>query len=392
MSNSIKGPDRMMESAITEGEKAMKDPLKYLMQKIASLNDKFVFYILLTFIIIIIILALLYYLNKKTYIYKKCQSLDKLYSEKNIKIQNINSSDPNSQYLLRDYYIKTAYNACSLGSYKNSFCSICVFKDLVRQGVRGFDFEIYSIDNQPVISTSVEYNNYYIKETYNYVPFSQVMEVITNSSYAPNPRDPIIFHLRIKSTNIPMYQNLADLFKRYDNFFLGPDFSYENGLKNLGETSLMELSGKIVIIVDKSNTTFMDCREFYEYVNMTSDSIFMRALRYYDVKNTPDMNELIDYNKRNMTIALPDKGADPPNPSSIVCREMGCQMTAMVYSNFDTNLAMDCGFYDKIGSAFELKPERLRYKEIYVDDPNPQNPANSYETRNVSSDYYSFKI
>ena len=45
MSNLINGPDRMMESAITEGEKAMKDPLKYLMQKIASLNDKFVFWL-----------------------------------------------------------------------------------------------------------------------------------------------------------------------------------------------------------------------------------------------------------------------------------------------------------------------------------------------------------
>jgi hypothetical protein len=125
---------------------------------------------------------------------------------------------------------------------------------------------------------------------------------------------------------------------------------------------------------------------------MTSNSVFMRALRYYDVKNTPDMNELIEYNKRFMTIALPDKGDKPPNPNPIVCREMGCQMIAMNYTNFDNYLAVDCAFYDKNGTAFELKPERLRYKPVYIEQPPPQNPALSYETRTVSEDYYKFEI
>uniref|UniRef100_A0A6C0KW40 PI-PLC Y-box domain-containing protein n=1 Tax=viral metagenome TaxID=1070528 RepID=A0A6C0KW40_9ZZZZ len=378
---------------------AAKEPAKFfgdIMKYIANAKEKFIIYFISVMIIIIIIMALIYYYMEKSYISRNCKTMDDLYAEKNLKIQNINPSDPDASYTLKDYYIKTAYNCCSIGSYKNSFVSNCIFKDLVRQGVRGFDFEIYSINDQPVVATSTEDDNYYIKETYNYVSFSDIMDIITNTSYAPNPTDPVIFHLRIKSTNQTMYQNFASLFKKYDSFFLGPDYSFENKLKNIGDISLLELKGsstcKIVIIVDKTNTSFMDCKEFYEYVNMTSNSIFMRALRYYDVKNTPDMVELIEYNKRFMTIAMPDKGPKPANPNPISCREMGCQLIAMNYTNFDEYLAADCAFYDHTGSAFELKPERLRYKQIYIDDPVPQNPANSYETRNVSSDYYQFDI
>lgn len=378
---------------------ASKDPAKFvgdIMKYVQQYKEKFVIGFITVMIIIIVIMNLVYYFIKKTFISRNCKTMDNLYSEKNLKIQNINSSDPNSDYTLKDYYIKTAYNCCSLGNYKNTFVSICIFKDLVRQGVRGFDFEIYSINDQPVIATSTEDDNYYIKETYNYVPFSEIMDIITNGSYSPNPTDPVIFHLRIKSTNQAMYQNFANLFKKYDSFFLGPDYSFENKMKNIGDATLIELKGantcKIIIIVDKTNTSFMDCQDFYEFVNMTSNSIFMRCLRYYDVKNTPDMVELIEYNKRFMTIAIPDKGAQPPNPNPIACRGMGCQLIAMNYANFDSYLAVDTAFYDHTGSAFELKPERLRYKPIYIDDPVPQNPANSYETRNVSADYYSFNI
>ena len=379
-----------MGNAIGKAKNSLRDIMKQVMQ---NMDENFITIFIAIAIIVIAIMIVIYYFIKKTYVSRTCKTMDNLYSTMNTKISNaVTSTDPDSQYSLRDYYIKTAYNCCSLGSFKNSFVSICMFKDLVRQGVRGFDFEVYSIDDQPVISTSTEDDNFYVKETYNYVPFSQVMEIITNAAYSPNPRDPIIFHLRMMSTNIPMYENLAALFKRYDNFFLGPDYSFENGLKNIGEVKIAELQGKIVVIVDKSNMTFMDCKSFYEYVNMTSNSVFMRALRYYDVKNTPDMSELIQYNKKFMTIAMPDKGATPQNPNPIICREMGCQMIAMVYQNFDNYLAADSAFYDKNGTAFELKPERLRYIPVYIDDPAPQNPEYSFGTRSVSADYYKFDI
>jgi len=372
------------------------DTTNKMMNMMANLKENYVAYMLLSMIIIVIIAALWYYFYMRNLLNRECSNMSNLFSALNGSIKSLNSSDPNCGYTLKDYYIKTAYNCCSPGTFKNDYVSTCALKDVLKQGVRGLDFEIFSIDDQPVVATSTVDNNY-IKETYNVVAFSDVMNIVTNyafaSSGAPNPQDPIIFHFRFKSANQKMYQNLANLFKSHDSFFLGPASSFEQNGKNFGNTKLMDLiNKKIVVIVDKSNNSFMDTEDFYEYVNMTSNSIFMRALHYYDVKNTPDLVELQDYNKQNMSISMPDIGADPPNPSAIVCRETGCQMIAMMYQKNDVNLQENNAFFDKCGYAFCLKPEKLRYIPVYVPEPPPQNPALSFETRSVKSDYYAFNI
>jgi hypothetical protein len=85
-----------------------------------------------------------------------------------------------------DYYIKTAYNACSGGAYRNSYVDISHLKTVIKQGVRCLDFEIYSIDNQPVVATSTS-NDFFVKETFNYVPFggeNGVMDTINNHAFA----------------------------------------------------------------------------------------------------------------------------------------------------------------------------------------------------------------
>jgi hypothetical protein len=372
------------------------DNTNKMMNMMANLKENYASYMLLSMIIVVIIVALWYYFYMRNLVSRECSSMSNVFSALNGSIKSLNSSDPNCGYTFKDYYIKTAYNCCSPGTFKNDYVSTCALKDVLKQGVRGLDFEIFSMDDQPVVATSTVDNNH-IKETYNVVAFSDVMNIVTNyafaSSGAPNPQDPIIFHFRFKSANHKMYQNLANLFKSYDSFFLGPASSFEQNGKNFGNTKLMDLVGKkIVVIVDKSNNAFMDTEDFYEYVNMTSNSIFMRALHYYDVKNTPDLIELQDYNKQNMSISMPDIGADPPNPSAIVCRETGCQMIGMMYQKNDVNLQENNAFFDKCGYAFCLKPEKLRYIPVYVPEPPPQNPALSFQTRSVKSDYYAFNI
>ena len=104
------------------------------------------------------------------------------------------------------------------------------------------------------------------------------------------------------------------------------------------------------------------------------------------------MDELIGFNEKNMTICLPDLTATTNNPSARVAMEYGCQMVAMSFQNFDANMEYMAQFFDEAGSAFALKPERLRYIPITVPDPKPQKPAYSYATRNHSSDFYSFSI
>jgi hypothetical protein len=321
--------------------------------------------------------------------------MNTLYSSIDGNIRPITSGDPDCSGNLFDYYIKTAYNACSGGNYRNDFVNICSLKAIIKQGVRCLDFEVYSIDNKPVVATSTS-NNFYVKETFNTVDFGSVMDTIRNYAFSggtcPNPTDPLLIHLRCMSNNQEMYSNLANIFKSNNDIMLGPEYSFENEGINLGNVPLLSLQNKVILVIDRSNTAFLENENLLEYVNITSNSVFMRKYSYYNVKNNPDINELTEYNKTGMTIVLPDNGNNPSNPSGIVCRASGCQMVAMRYEFVDNLLMENALFFDAGGYAFVLKPADLRYQPVTVPAPTPQNPNYSYGTRNSTTDYYNFNF
>ena len=358
-----------------------------------SLDEEFQTY-LVFMIIFIIVVTYLGYLSYLAYLKtKECDFMNKLYSDIDGYIVPISEKNTDFSYNIFDYYIKTAYNACSGGSYKNDYVDICNLKAIIKQGVRCLDFAIYSLNSTPVVATSTT-NNYYVKETFNSVEFSEVMKTINGYAFAngtaPNPTDPLIIHLRIMSTNKEIYSKLAQLFSEFDKM-VGKNYNILTG-QNIGMEPLLKYKNKIILIVDKSNDTFLQDEKFVKYVNLTSSSIFMRGYHNYDIKNNPDIYELTDFNKSGITIVFPDKGINPPNPNGIVCRNYGCQMVAMRYQNIDNYLMENTQFFDKNGSAFVLKPKELRYQPIVIEKPPDQKPELSYETREIKTEYYDFKI
>lgn len=378
---------------MSESEKTINNA----MNSLTNLKDSTAVFIIVVITLMIILIAFIYYFYYSGLRSRECKIMNAVYGELNGKIRSIDDSEQ-FNYLFRDYYIKSAYNCCSGGNYKNDFVDTCNLKSVLKQGVRGLDFEIFSIDDKPVVATSTS-DSYYVKETFNYIYFGDVMNIIRDyafaSSTAPNASDPIIIHLRIKSNNQDMYKNFATLLKNYENILLPKDYGFEYYGKNLGTVELKKFTqngSKVVIIVERSNLTFLEVPQFYEFVNMTSNSVFMRALHYYDIKYTPDLQELIQFNKQNMTIGMPDKGSNPDNPSSIVMRECGCQLLAMRYQKIDTNVEENDVFFNENGYAFVLKPERLRYIPVTIPAPPPQNPELSFATRSVQSDFYKFEI
>jgi hypothetical protein len=66
-------------------------------------------------------------------------------------------------------------------------------------------------------------------------------------------------------------------------------------------------------------------------------------------------------------------------------------MLAMRFQYIDNFLEENTLFFDQGGYAFILKPERLRYVPVTIPKPTPQDPALSYQTRDVGTDYYNFK-
>jgi hypothetical protein len=326
--------------------------------------------ILIALIILGMFISYMIYINRLQN--RECNHMNSIYPTVNGNIVPIKSSDQNCRGKLFDYYIKTAYNACSGGSYKNDYVNICHLKTVIKQGVRCLDFEIYSVDDKAVVATST-LDNYHVKETFNSVNFGSVMDTIRNYAFAsstcPNPTDPLIIHLRCKSNNQSMYTNLANIFRSNTDIMLGPKYSFESAGANLGNVPLLSLQNKVIVIMDKTNEAFIENNKLLEYVNLTSNSLYMRKYDYYNIKNNSDSNELSDFNRQGMTIVIPNKGSNPTNPSGEVCRESGCQMIAMRYQFVDENLKKNILFFDRAGYAFALKPKELRDKLVAVKPP-----------------------
>jgi hypothetical protein len=368
-----------------------------IFRKIKNMDQNFAYYMIMSFTLIILAVMIWYIIYLTKLEKQNNDYMNDLYPSISGNIKPISSNSPDCSGNLYDYYIKTAYNACSGGSYKNNFVSTDVLKAVIKQGVRCLDFEIYNINDKPVIATSTQ-DSFYIKETFNQVGFASVMDIINNYAFSggtcPNPTDPLIIHLRIKSNSQKILSSMAKTCEKYSKM-LGKEYSFENSGQNLGSLPLLSFQNKIILIVEKNsnnNNAFLENQEFMEYVNLTSNSVFMRAYNYYDVKNNHDTDELINYNTTGMTIVFPDKGTNPENPSGILCRTYGCQMVAMRYQYVDNNLEENAIFFDRTGFAFALKPQALRAIPIIIPDPKPQNPNYSYATRNVSTDYYNFNM
>jgi hypothetical protein len=371
---------------------------KDYLSSLKNMDEDFQCYMITAIIFILLIFMVGYIIYLTRLNSSECDYMNNLYSAVNGKIRPISSNDPDCSGNLYDYYIKTAYNACSGGSYKNNFVDVCNLKAVINQGVRCLDFEVYSVDNEPVVATSTQ-DDFYIKETFNSVHFSDVMKTIKDYAFAggtcPNSTDPLLIHLRIKSNNQAIYTKMAEIFKAYDNEMLGKEYSFENGNTNLGSVPLLQLQKKIILIVERNlnnSNAFLENKEFLEYVNLTSNSMFMRALYFNQIKDNPDINELTEYNKRNITIVFPDKGVNPINPSGLLCRTYGCQMVAVRYQYVDNFLLQNTMMFDRAGYAFDLKPAQLRYTPVTIEDPIPQNPEFNYASRPVKSNYYDFKM
>lgn len=291
-------------------------------------------------------------------------------------------SDTDYDTRLRDVYVKASYNSCSAGNYKDDWVSTCALSEVLKQGCRFVDFEIYSVNHEPVVATSTS-TDYYTKETWNSVPFSSVAKLIKNNAFSrdfvPNNTDPLLVHLRFKSNDILMYNKLADVVKKQlDRFVLDNKYSCSyagegaNPANVLDATfSSMVLKQKVIIIVDgASNSTYMDSR-FNEYVNLSSScssTPTVTEYRNFSAQTSETDDTLTTITKAGEVIVLPDLNKTPVNtdfasPTTGLFLT-GCQIVGMCFQLKDPLLINYINFFDApirgvAPSAFMLKDVSL---------------------------------
>lgn len=303
-------------------------------------------------------------------------------------ITSINPEDSQSRFKLRDYYIKSAYNAFNPDKFKNTNVSMDACLYVLARGCRFIDFEVFSVDNQPVIASS-SVNSFNYKETYNHIPVSDAFDVLGNYAFSgskcPNPGDPFIIHMRIMSRNVTMYDNLAKIISQSKTIaknLLGPKYGREYHSKDLGDEDLIDFKGKIILMVDGTNPVYQKTKLF-ELVNMSSKSLFLSKYTFFGVRNVGDPQAFKDANKKNMCLVVPDKGGRPINDGHNGPFTWGCQIVAMCFQKEarDEKLKAYEDKFASVGYAFILKPADLRYVPITIAPPAPPNPKASMESR-----------
>jgi hypothetical protein len=310
-------------------------------------------------------------------------------------LSSIGIKDPRFNLKLYDYYIKSSYNSCATGNFVNDWVDMCSLKNVIKQGYRLLDFEIYDLNNTAIVSTS-DSTKYTIKGTYNYLKLDDVIQHIANNAISmsmstdecPNASDPLFLHFRIKSNHLDIYNSVANSINVHlSKYLLSSEYSYENHGHNLGNVSLKSLLNKIIIIVDKQNDKLLLSSKLKEYVNIAGNSVFMRVLSYKDVVHTPDMDELIDYNRTKMTICTPD---DANNYNSSISMQYGVQFSCLNAQMNDSLLEANSEIFNEF--AFSLKPEKLRKINVTVETVPDPDMNQSYGYKTHKTDYYEFNL
>ena len=295
---------------------------------------------------------------------------------------------------LRDFYIKTAYNCCASGQFKSDYVSLCALQNVIKQGVRCLDFEIFCVDNTPVVGVS-SIDIIGVKQSYNSIPLSQVLKELNNIAFSetsgicPNPKDPLLLHFRIKTNNPNILNILAsEIAENLGDKLLPIEYMREANGTNITKRPIKDFIGKVVIMVEKNSKSnvmplLYESKNMWELTNVTTNSVFIHEKRYMDIKNSNDLETITNFNKQNMTLVLPDLSVLNANYISTVPQALGCQLMAMNFQNVDQNLLTYNELFEKKESAFVPKPNELIYIPVLVSKPEPLPSFLSYAAKQI---------
>lgn len=371
---------------------SIKDSAKGILASLMSDPVKLYLVVGIIFLVILIWLYISSQISKKSrndnYMSKDLEDVSK-------EIVSFEPGFKDYKYKLRDYYIMSSYNTCANGDFNNSYVSYNALKKVIKTGARFLDFEIYSVNGKTVVASSST-DNIYEKGSYNSLPFKTVMEMVKMYAFAvstsPSHADPLILHFRIKSRLPRVYEDMSKVLKEvFSQYRLPKKYEYQFNDQNIFAEPLSEFRGKVMFICDKTNEVFTKSG-LNRLINATSGSQFLKKYRNYDVEFTHNYRQLMEGNKKNGAITMPDSMVSSQNMNSALHMKYGCQMICMNFQNKDANLEYYLDMFNKSESAFILKPEDLRYTETLVAKPKAQTEQVSFANKEVNEPYFSAVI
>lgn len=349
------------------------------------------------FVIVIVVIAVIwivgYVRTQQTKPSKNASRMEEILKKYPPKMSSLNINNAEYQHKLRDYRILTSFNSCCGGSKMNDYVSKEALENVIRMGARCLDFEIYNVNNTPVVAASTE-KSVFIKQTYNDIPFAEVMKMVGEMAfanrYAPNHREPLLISLRIKSNQREIYDKMAkDIQQSLGRYLLGPMYGYENNGEDMGKVPIKDLMEKAIIIVDVANPVYRETK-LEELINIGANSPFLRMEHSRDVVYTHNYHDNIEYNKKHMSYCIPDLKSNE-NEHMDFKWKCGIQMVGLEFQHDDTGFKY---IYSKFQGkhGFILKDKVLRFIPNTIDEPKKQNKDLSYQPKQVKGNGYTITI
>lgn len=176
---------------------------------------------------------------------------------------------------LKEYEIMSSWNSAT---NSRGDVSLEALDDVLLRGYRFIDLEVYSVNNVPNVSFSVQ-KGVDIMEASPLLFLDVMRRIVAKGFSSNNGQDPLFLHLRIKSKNPQIYEKLADVLTAECKPRLYPSVV-------TADTLLSELKGKLVVVVDRN---YSPKSETYECVGSCKND-FTAMINMYS--GTPELESM----------------------------------------------------------------------------------------------------
>jgi hypothetical protein len=291
---------------------------------------------------------------------------------------------PTDNTRLCDYFVASSAYSTFPSSYVNDYISDSIIPLVVKAGARLVELDVYSdSQDKPVVGLKNEALGFdYAK---NSVSFESCCVSLANSAFnkvdTPVSSDPFILSLMFHTNKSVTINACAEILKTtVGRYLLGPEYSYQR--KNLAVEPICNLNGKLIIVSGGN----MKGTLIEEMVNLSWSTSHLRRLSYMQASQPYDHEELIDSNRQNITMVVPDPDPDLKNNNPTILFGYGCQWNLVNYGSLDSMMELYVGQFQQ--GSFVIKPESLRYKPLTYKTPTLPDPNVSFQPMAHSSPIY----
>lgn len=293
------------------------------------------------------------------------------------------------QYRLADFYAASSSYSVFPGAEVYDYVSDSILPLAIKAGVRLVELDIYSdVNDKPVVG--LKNQKLGVDYAYNTVSLEACCVSIANNAFnsinSPVSSDPFVLSLVFHTDKTKTINAAAEILKTTCRaHMLDSTYSYQR--KNLAVEPVCNLQSKLIIVSGGAmKGTLME-----ELVNLSWSTSHLRRMTYTQASQPHDQDEMIEYNRNNITMVVPDIGEDLINNNPQILFTFGCQWIMMNYGSIDNMMELYIGEFQE--NSMVLKPAALRpLKPKKYKKPTMPDPAVSFQPMRHTSPIYTATV